>query len=182
MSILKKALLCFLIVVVLAIILAYFLPNHWFAQREITIERPPSAVFPYIADLRQWQHWATWYQEKNPDNEIRYEGPESGVGAHTFWEGPKIGKGDLLITRADEQSGIDYDLYFSDHDVKSNGTIALRQDNGNTMVTWSASGELGVNPFMRYLGLFMDSMIGHDFEQGLKNLKTLVEKTTDANP
>lgn len=36
-------------------------------------------------------------------------------------------------------------------------------------------GNAGMNPFFRWFGLFMDKMIGTDFEGGLKNLKKLAE-------
>jgi hypothetical protein len=36
-------------------------------------------------------------------------------------------------------------------------------------------GDVGSNPVNRYFALFMDNMIGSDFEIGLENLKLLSE-------
>jgi len=35
--------------------------------------------------------------------------------------------------------------------------------------------DLGAGPIRRYFGLFMDGMIGPDYERGLGRLKTLAE-------
>ena len=55
-------------------------------------------------------------------------------------------------------------------------------DREKTKVIWSLDTNMreGVSlymkPFSAYLGLFMDSMIGKDYEQGLKNLQKLAQK------
>jgi hypothetical protein len=43
-------------------------------------------------------------------------------------------------------------------------------------VTLSDEGDLGNNPLSRWFGLFLDRMIGPDFEAGLVNLKRVSEK------
>jgi hypothetical protein len=37
-------------------------------------------------------------------------------------------------------------------------------------------GEHGMNPIHRWFSLFMDKLVGPDFEAGLKSLKALAEK------
>ena len=46
---------------------------------------------------------------------------------------------------------------------------------GSSKVTWSNGGDLGMNPVGRYFGLFMDRMMGPDFQSGLEKLKSKVE-------
>ena len=43
-----------------------------------------------------------------------------------------------------------------------------------TRATWANEGEVGY-PLGRYFGLFLDGMMGPDFERGLKNLKRVCE-------
>ena len=47
---------------------------------------------------------------------------------------------------------------------------------GGTQVTWTMNGDMGANPLYRWMGLFMDKMVGPDFDAGLANLKALAEK------
>ncbi len=44
-----------------------------------------------------------------------------------------------------------------------------------TIVTWSFEVDMGVNPAMRYIGLFMDDWVGKPYENGLISLKKTVE-------
>jgi hypothetical protein len=39
-------------------------------------------------------------------------------------------------------------------------------------------GDLGRNPLYRWFGVFMDKLVGPDFESGLSNLKRLGEART----
>ena len=60
--------------------------------------------------------------------------------------------------------------------MQSVGTIELRAQDGGIRVVWADAGDLGMNPVNRWFGLFLDKMIGPDFERGLVNLKRLAEK------
>jgi hypothetical protein len=64
----------------------------------------------------------------------------------------------------------------------SSGVIKLTAVNDETTkVSWTNEGDFGTNPALRYLGLFMDNIIGPDFEAGLASLKILVEKRAVAD-
>ena len=69
-----------------------------------------------------------------------------------------------------------YSLEFPDMGTKSNGSVELVADAGGTRVVWVDAGDLGNNPVNRWFGLFLEKIIGPDFERGLANLKRLVEK------
>ena len=43
-------------------------------------------------------------------------------------------------------------------------------------VVWLMNGDMGSNPLLRWMTLFVDGMVGKDFEAGLANLKALAEK------
>lgn len=76
-----------------------------------------------------------------------------------------------------------YRLTFADWGMRSTGTLLLvPKGEAVTEVKWTSDGDLGNNPMYRYFGLFMDKMIGKDFEGGLINLKSLAEKNSPATP
>ena len=58
----------------------------------------------------------------------------------------------------------------------SHGALMLADTTTGTRVSWTNEGEFGGNPFIRYIGLMMDSMVGKDFDAGLNKLKLLAEK------
>jgi hypothetical protein len=49
------------------------------------------------------------------------------------------------------------------------------KDSLNTQVTWVMDSDNGWNPISRWFGVFMDKMLGPDFEKGLAGLKSLSE-------
>jgi hypothetical protein len=59
--------------------------------------------------------------------------------------------------------------------TSSEGTMTLAPDGDGVKVTWLDAGDLGMNPLFRWFGLFIEHMIGPDFEKGLANLKRVAE-------
>jgi hypothetical protein len=57
----------------------------------------------------------------------------------------------------------------------ASGDLTFTPDGNGTKVAWSINGDGGMNPIFRWFGLFMDKLVGPDFEAGLKNLKKLAE-------
>ena len=109
--------------------------------------------------------------------QIVYSGPESGKGAKWTWTSKSEGKGEMTLTDADPDHKLDYALYFPDYDSRASGAITFDAITpSTTRVTWTNDGDLGNNPFMRWMGLAMDRMVGNDFATGLANLKALATR------
>jgi hypothetical protein len=136
--------------------------------------RPP-VIFPYVNTLKQWPEWTAWTVAKYPDMKVSFTGPEAGAGASYSWEGKSSGRGTLKIIRSEPDKSIGYELDFESGKYVSKGVIALEPSGESVSVTWSNEGDLGWNPGSRFFGLFMDKMMGPDFEEGLRNLQKKVE-------
>lgn len=107
---------------------------------------------------------------------IEYSGPASGPGAVWAWKSKSQGDGRMTFTTAEPPKRLAYELYFPDFNTTSTGDFRLDANGGATQVTWSMDGNMGSNPVYRWMGLFMDKMVGPDFDAGLANLKALAEK------
>lgn len=175
MKSLKKVILAVLLIPVLLVIVSLFLPSKYRVERSVTMQAKPDAVFTHLNTLKKWPEWTAWTVEKYPDMKISFAGPEAGVGAIYSWEGKSTGQGTLKITRSEPNKGIGYDLNFENGKYVSTGDIALEPAGDSVKVTWSNEGNLGWNPISRFFGLFMDKMMGPDFEEGLRNLQKKVE-------
>jgi len=175
MKLIKKILLIVIVLVVLLAVVGFFLPSHYRVERSVTVRGKPEAVYAQISDFRNWLQWTAWNQTKYPDMQVKFVGPESGVGAGYSWEGKSTGQGSIKFTRAEPGKGISYDLDFEHGKYQSTGAITFEPSGESIKVTWSNEGDLGANPVNRYFGLMMDRMLGPDFEEGLNNLKRTVE-------
>lgn len=162
-----------LVVLVLALLAAGFLlPANFKVERSATIAAPPSIVYAQIAAPKAWNSWAVWNQ-RDPAMQITYSGPESGTGAKWAWVSKTEGNGEMEFTKTTPDSEVVYSLYFPDFDMRSTGTLTLTPEGAGTKVRWTNEGTLGNNPINRWFGLFMDKMVGPDFEAGLRGLDTL---------
>lgn len=164
-----------LAVLVLGLVLvAFAFPRQYRVERSLVVKAPPAAVLAQVADLSAWKNWGAW-QERDPQMKLSYSTPATGVGAWSAWESKQEGNGRMTITEL-SPTRVVYLLEFPDMGMKSNGSMELRPEAGGVRVVWVDAGDLGMNPMNRWVGLFLDGMIGPDFERGLANMKRLAEK------
>lgn len=175
MEILKNAIYAIVAIVVLVFGLSSIIPPTYKVERSIEINAPKAAIFPHVIDLRQWQKWGVWF-ERDPNMTVNYSGPDMQVGMKSEWASATEGNGYMVITEVSVNESMIYDLVFPDMDMKSKGKVVLEEVDGKTTVTWSDSGKITGNPLNRYFLLFLDGMLGPDFEKGLQNLKALSEQ------
>ena len=175
--ILKIALALLGILAVLAAVIA-LRPADFRYTRSAIIAAPPSAIFPHVNDLHQWEAWSPW-AKLDPAMKMTYDGPPSGVGASYAWSGNnEVGEGRSTITesRANEMLRLKLEFvrpFAGVNDVE----FSFKPEGAQTVVTWSMWGK---NNFMsKAVGLVMDceKMCGGMFEQGLASLKAVVEGT-----
>ncbi|MBC8001192.1 MAG: SRPBCC family protein, partial [Opitutaceae bacterium] len=163
-----------LLVIILAVV-GLFLPGTYHVERSVTITASSSDIYPYLNSLKKWPEWTAWTVAKYPDMKISFEGPESGAGAIYHWDGKSSGQGTLKLTQSSPTNGVFFDLSFDHGKYLSKGSILMDLSDEGVEVTWTNEGVLGWNPVNRYFGLFMDRMMGPDFQKGLENLKLKLE-------
>lgn len=151
-------------------------PDEFVVTRSGTIEAQPAAVFPYVNDLRKLNEWSPWAR-LDPNIKNEFSGPEAGEGAKFHWVGNEnVGEGIMTITESRPHEQVTLNLEFIKPVAATNTTrFTLKPEGEKTVVTWTMSGK---NNFMGKafcMVMNMDKMIGEQFEQGLANMKSLVE-------
>jgi uncharacterized protein YndB with AHSA1/START domain len=150
------------------------LPSRFRVERSVAIAAPAEKVYPLIASPAQWKRWSVWNQ-RDPKMQIEYAGPPAGAGARWSWRSQTEGNGTMEFTEAVPGRQLAYRLSFPDVDMQSTGELRIERNGSGVRVNWSNEGEMGANPVNRWFGLFMDRLVGPDFEAGLSNLKRLAE-------
>ena len=174
MKILLKVVGGLALLVLVLILVGFVLPRSYRVERSVVINARPDAILAEVADLRAWKNWGAW-QERDPQMKLSYSGKTTGVGAWSSWESAKEGNGKMTITEV-APAKITYHLEFPDMGTQSTGSVELVASGAAQQVIWLDQGDLGMNPLNRWFGLFIDKLIGPDFERGLANLKRRVEK------
>lgn len=168
--------LVLLLLPVVLLFVSFFLPVRYRVVRDEPMRTTADAVFAQINSPKTWAAWTAWGQAHDPDMQVSFSGPDSGVGASYRWAGPTVGEGVLTITRSDPGKGISYDLAFENGKFRSVGSITIRTAGDHLNVSWSNEGDLGSNPIARYFGLLMDRRLGPDLERGLGTLRRTLER------
>jgi hypothetical protein len=167
------------LVIVVAALLAvlaavgFFLPSAYHVERSILIEAGPDRVHTLVGDLERWSDWGPW-NDIDPSVKTVLGETTAGVGAHQTWSG-KSGNGELTFTACDPRTGVAYDIFFNDGSDAAKGSVLYEVEADGTRVTWSMSGDFGMNLPGRYFGLLLNSMLGEIYEKGLSRLKERAE-------
>jgi uncharacterized protein YndB with AHSA1/START domain len=172
---LKKVLIGLVALVAVVVLVGFLLPSSVHVERSTTIQAPPDAVFPYVADYRKFNDWSPW-AKLDPKTEYTITGEPGTVGAKMAWKSndPNVGSGSQTLKKVEPPSRIETELDFGEHGV-AQAFFALEAAGGGTKITWGFDSDMGMNPIGRWFGLMMDGMIGGDYEKGLANLKSVVE-------
>ena len=174
---LKYILFGLLAIVAILLIVIATRPDDFRVTRSGTFSVSPTVLFNQINNLQNWNAWSPWAR-LDPNAKNTFEGPKEGVGASFAWAGnAQVGEGKMTIVegRPDEQivMRLDFVKPFAGTNIAE---FTLRPEGGQTVLTWSMHGK--TNFITKGIGLFMDceKMCGDQFEQGLANLRQIVEQ------
>jgi effector-binding domain-containing protein len=179
MNILKKIGIGLLSLVILLLVISLFLPSKVKVERSLVMKAPPEAIFAQINTLKNWEQWSAWHK-MDPTMALEYEGPAEGLGAKYKWKSEDMGTGELLITASVPSKEIitQLDLQMGKADAK----YSIEPTEEGTKVTMTFEGDMGMKPWMKYMGLMMDRMIGKSYDEGLANIQKIVENAPPPAP
>jgi hypothetical protein len=109
-----------------------------------------------------------------------FRGVDGTIGFVSAWDSknPDAGKGEQKIIEIDEGNRIDYELHFIEPfestDFAYMTTTAV--NDSMTSVKWGFNGEMKYPMNLMMLTMNMEKMLAPDLENGLNNLKALLEK------
>ncbi len=171
-----RFLLALLGVVILGIlVLGLVEPKDFVLTRSIVINAPKAAVRDQVMTFKNWHNWSPWYK-KDSTVQMTYFGTDGTPGSGYHWVGSTSETGEGTMTNTGETAD---KMNFTLHMIKpmqaeSQGYFnVVDTANRQTVVTWSITMHHGYP--MNAINLFMDKMLGPDFDNGLQYMKTYVE-------
>ncbi|MFK8015980.1 MAG: SRPBCC family protein [Gammaproteobacteria bacterium] len=165
-----------LIVFILLIgVVGFFLPSEAHVERSTVIKATPAEVYDVIIDFEQFNDWSPWH-DLDPDARYEYSGGNRVIGSSFAWfsDKPEVGNGRQTITSMETNQSVVMRLEFEGQDP-ADSFFTLTPTAEGTDVVWGFDTDLGANPYLHYLSLFMDTFLGPSYEDGLRRLKTYVE-------
>jgi Polyketide cyclase / dehydrase and lipid transport len=181
MKVLKYAGMALGAVIALVTIIVVMQSPQKHMERSIVINAEPAAIYPYVNNFHKASEWSPW-KKIDPNMQQNFGGPEEGVGAKMSWtsENGQVGEGEQWITESEPNKRVKSGVKFGDMEGEYFGELVLEPVEGGTKVTWHYMGDVSNASatgaaFGKFFSMFMDSMLGPQYEQGLSDLKILVE-------
>lgn len=171
----KKILIGVVAIIVLLVLAGFLMPGQVHVERSVVIDAPPAKVFPHLCDFEASQKWSPW-AERDPNMTNEYTGTACTVGHSHSWKGNSdVGTGKQTVTALEQDKRVETDLDFGEQGT-AKAVLTITAEGAGSKVTWGFDSDMGMNPIGRWFGLFMDGMIGGDYEKGLAKLKGIAEK------
>lgn len=166
--------------VAVLVVVGFFLPRKWHVEQTEIVNAGPEHIYPLVNDLKEWQSWAAWNKEMDPEVKWEYSATASGPGAWWSWNGPKMGHGKMTITKSELGSGVWVDeMIETDKEVNAKGSLTWIAQGGGTQITWVDEGTLPPVIGGYFVG-FIENMLANNFQTGLKKLKAAAEQRKGA--
>ena len=175
MKFVKKLVGVIVVLVAVLFVVSLFLPSEVHVERSLVFKTSAGCVFNQVNNLENWKNWSPWFG-KDPAMKVTYGEIKSGVGASYSWESQKddVGNGKMVITESIANKLVKTDLDFMENGM-ARGAFTFEELGDQVKVVWEMNTNMGNNPVAKFFGLLMDSMIGPDFEKGLKNLNQVCQ-------
>jgi hypothetical protein len=179
MKALKIIGLALVILIVLVLITGLFVDGKYAVEREVSVNKTKQEVFDYVKYLKNQNEFSVW-AKIDPTMKTEFRGEDGTVGFVSAWdsEDPKAGKGEQKIVKITDGERIDYELHFiepmgsTDYAYLSFAAV----NDSTTSVKWGFNGEMKYPMNLMMLFMDMEAMLAPDLQDGLNNLKAILEK------
>lgn len=174
----KKILLVIVLLLAIPLVTALFVKQDYKVETQVVIEQPAQVVFDYIRFLSNQDNFSVW-AAMDPNMQKSYRGVDGTVGFVSAWksDNPDVGVGEQEITAITEAERIEFELRFAEPFSAVSPaymtTEAITPE--QTRVSWGFAGYMPYPMNLMLLVMDVESIIAADLQQGLDNLKLILE-------
>ncbi len=179
MKILKYLLYALLTFFILVLTTGLFLPKEYSVSREVTINRSKADVYDYARMLKHQHDYSVWWK-MDPNQVTTYTGEDGTVGFIAAWKSEldSVGSGEEEIVAMQEGERIEFALRFLEpfESQAKSAMLFSAPDSATTLPTWTFDGKMSYPFNVMQLFISMEDMLGQDIQEGLQNMKVILEK------
>jgi len=176
---LKKISIALVFILAIPFIAALFVNSNYHVERQTIINKDKDSVFNFLKYLENQSKFSKW-ANVDPMMKKGAHGIDGTVGFYTTWESdnPNVGKGEQEIIAIKDGERIDYELRFLAPFKATEPAYIITQStpDNKTIVTWGFNGHMNYPMNLMLVIYDFEKTIGDDLQQGLNNLKLLLEK------
>ena len=174
MKTLKKVSLIVMVLTVLIGIVIVTAPSKTHISRSVMIKAPSKLIFQNLLIMKNFNSWSPW-RKKDLNTKYEFFGPLMGVDSGMSWESEdeQVGNGEMRIKEVIYPTTVTYLIKFGPS--QATASMILNEFEIGTEVTWTYD-EVEISGFNKFFALLTETFIGPDYEEGLFNLKNMMEK------
>lgn len=135
--------------------------------------------FDYVKHLNNQTQYSIWSM-RDPNAKTATKGVDGTVGFTASWESKnsQVGKGEQEIIGLEQDKKIDLRLQFYKpfNCAASANFVTADLGNNSTNVAWTFNGSMPYPFNIMRVFTSIDNMIGKDLQDGLNNIKAILEK------
>jgi hypothetical protein len=176
---LKQILIAIAVLIAIPLVVALFIKENYHVEREIVINQPKDEVFNYVKYLKNQDNYSKW-ASIDPEMKKTFTGTDGTVGFVSRWESTneEVGVGEQEIKGITEGEKLDFELrFYEPFEATDNAFMTTESiSDSSTKVKWGFDGSMAYPMNLMLLFMDMEEMLGNDLQQGLNNLKVVLEK------
>ncbi|HEX5693996.1 MAG TPA: SRPBCC family protein [Arenimonas sp.] len=171
-------LISLLIVAVLFVVIALFLPSTRSVSHSVETNRPMSTITDVLTSYTRFRDWNALVNH-DPSMQMEVSGPESGVGARLEFssDDATVGEGSWELVEFEPGESIVYalDTPGRGHDKRMTFDFERTgQRKQNVKITQTYTVDYGWDLIGRYAGLYVTNNVGEDMKLGLGKFSNLL--------
>ncbi len=176
---LKKIISILALLVIGALIYAYFAPKDYKIVSKITINLPADSVFNYVKIIKNQRSFSKWAMQ-DPNSKMEYIGTDGTVGFKNTWDSEveDVGAGEQVITKVDDIVGgiktLEIELKFIKPFEGKGKSIIEVIPKGNACEVVSTLNSSAAWP-LNLINSFIESSLQTDMDINSSNLKRILE-------
>jgi len=179
MKILFVIIIVVLSIIALLLLTGLFLKKEYMVTREVIVNKSKIFVFEYIKLLKNQNNYSVW-AAMDPNMKKEFSGTDGTAGFVSAWdsEDKNVGKGEQEILKVTDGEKVDYKIHFIKpfESVSYASMSVIPVSDTETKIQWVFNGKMKYPMNLMLLFMNMEKMIGKDLENGLHNLKVILEK------
>ena len=166
-------------IIVLVLLIAAVMKKGYAIERSIVVDKPLDETFHFVSSIETQNSWSKW-ATMDPNIKTTYLGTDRTVGFVSKWESDakNVGHGEQEIKKIIPNERMETEMRF----LKPMRSVAYGYFNtsavgeNQTKVAWGFTGNFPYPFNIMMLFMDMEGMLGKDFEEGLTNMKKMIEK------
>jgi hypothetical protein len=177
MKIIKIIIIIIVVIVAALLLTAAFAPKEYAVSRSVTINADKQEVFEYVRFLKNQDNYSVW-SEMDPDMNKTFTGTDGTVGFTSAWssDNKDVGKGEQEITGIIAGQRVEFELRFMEpFEATDMAYITTEPEGDATKTTWGFDGKMSYPMNLMLLFMNFDEVLGSDLQNGLENLKEILE-------